>query len=155
MELVRGIEKKAVAIKDDPPAERDFAALDEIRPELEMVMARGLFVPARSATIGDSRVTVGEADVAVDALYRQNFVNEAELRGNIRKALQTRPQITLSGLVELYPIRKGLAEVVAYLELAHKEGALVADDVDEQLTFSTEAGDVRQVALPRVIFIRC
>jgi hypothetical protein len=56
--------------------------------------------------------------------------------------------------VELYPIRKGLAELVTYLELAHREGALVADDVEEQLTFSSEAGEVRQVALPRVIFVR-
>ena len=154
MELVRGIEKKAVAIKDSPPAERDFAMLDDIRPDLELVMARGLFVPARNAVIGDSRVTLGEADVAVDALYRQNFVNEAELRGNIRKALQTRPQISLSRLVELYPIRKGLAELVTYLELAHKEGALVADDVEETLTFGNETGEVRRVALPRVIFVR-
>jgi hypothetical protein len=154
MELVKGIEKKAVAIKDTPPSERDFSALDEIRPGLELVMARGLFVPPKKASIGDSRVTVGEADVAVDALYRQNFVNEAELRGNIRKALQTRTQISLSRLVELYPIRKGLAELVTYLELAHKEGALVADDAEELLTFSTEAGVVRQVELPRVIFVR-
>jgi len=154
MELVKGIEKKAVAIKNDPPTERDFAALADIRPGLELVMARGLFVPAKKATIGDSRITVGEAEIAVDALYRQNFVNVAELRGNIRKALQTRPQISLGSLVKLYPVRKGLAEVVAYLELAHKESALVADDSDELLTFSTETGVVRQVALPRVIFVR-
>ena len=154
MELVKGIEKKAVAIKDDTPAERDFAMLDEIRPELEMVMARGLFVPTRNAMISDSRVTLGEADIEVDALYRQNFVNEAELRGNIRKALQTLPQISLCRLVELFPIRKGLAEVVTYLELAHKEGALVADDADELLTFTTEAGIVRQVELPKIIFVR-
>ncbi len=154
MELVKGIEKKAVEIKDAPPPERDFAFLDDTRPDLELVMARGLFVPTRSVAIGDSRVAVGEADVAVDALYRRNFVNEAELRGNIRKALQTRPQITLSALAELYPIHKGLAEVVTYLELAHREGALVADDVEETLTFSNEAGEMRQVALPRVIFVR-
>jgi len=154
MELVKGIEKKAVEIKDAPPTERDFAFLDDTRPDLELVMARGLFVPGKSAEIGDSRVTIGETDVAVDALYRQNFVNEAELRGNIRKALQTRPQITLSALAELYPIRKGLAEVVTYLELAHREGALVTDDVEESLTFSNEAGEVRQVSLPRVIFVR-
>lgn len=154
MELVRGIEKKAVAIKDAPPGERDFAMLDDIRPELELVMARGLFTPTKSAVIGDSRVTAGEADIQVDALYRRNFVNEAELRGNIRTALQTRPQISLSRLVELYPIRKGLAELVTYLELAHREGALVTDDVEEQLSFSTEAGEVRRVSLPRVIFVR-
>jgi hypothetical protein len=154
MELVKGIEKKAVAIKDAPPTERDFAFLDDVRPELELVMARGLFAPTKNAAIGDSRVTAGEADIAVDALYRRNFVNEAELRGNIRKALQTRPQISLSRLVELFPIRKGLAELVTYLELAHREGALVTDDVEEELIFSNESGEVRRVSLPRVIFVR-
>ena len=134
--------------------ERDFIFLDDVRPELELVMARGLFVPPKSAAIGDSSVTVGEADIQVDALYRRNFVNEAELRGNIRKALQTRSQITLSRLVELFPVRKGLAEVVTYLELAHREGALVTDDVEEELTFSNEAGEVRRVSLPRIIFVR-
>lgn len=154
MELVRGIERKAVAVKNAPPPERDFALLDDTRPDLELVMARGLFVPARNASIGDSRVTLGAADIEVDALYRRNFVNEAELRGNIRRALQTRPQISLRSLVELYPISKGLAEVVTYLELAHREGGLVADDAEELLTFSTENGAVRQVRLPRVIFVR-
>lgn len=154
MELVKGIEKKAVAIKNAPPVERDFAKLDDIRPGLELVMARGLFMPAQNASIGDSRVIVGEASIEVGALYRQNFVNEAELRSNIRKALQTRPQISLRSLVDIYPISKGVAEVVTYLELAHKGGGLIADDADELLTFTTENGIVRQVRLPRVIFVR-
>jgi hypothetical protein len=154
MELVRGIEKKAVAIKNAPPVERDFAHLDDVRPELELVMARGLFAPAHNVSIGDSRVTLGEAAIQVEALYRQNFVNESELRGNIRRALQTRPQISLRSLVDLYPISKGLAEVVTYLELAHRGSGLVADDGEELVTFTTESGVVRQVRLPRVIFVR-
>jgi hypothetical protein len=155
MDLVREIEKRAVEIKTDPPEERTFAELDDLKPDLELVMSRGLFVPPKSPQIEDQPVTAGEAAVDALALYRQNYVDEAELRANIRRALQSRSQVSLRQLVEDFPIRKGLAEVVTYLSLADKDDkALVAESDTETLTVTGENGRTRQIELPKVIFTR-
>lgn len=155
MDLVRGIEKRAVEIKDALPAERAFAELDDFKPALDMVMSRGLFVPPKNPQIDDVEVSAGETDIDARALYRQSYVDEAQLRANIRKALQTRSQISLRQLVDEYPVRKGLAEVVTYLSLADRDDkALVTDGETETLTVTTENGRTRQIELPKVIFTR-
>jgi hypothetical protein len=155
MDLVREIEKRAVAIKADPPDARTFAELDELKPDLELVMFRGLFVPPKSPRIEDHPVTAGAAAVDALALYRQNYVDEAELRANIRRALQSRSQVSLRQLVEDFPIRKGLAEVVTYLSLADRDDkALVAASDTEILTVTGVNGRTRQIELPKVIFTR-
>ncbi len=155
MDLVRGIEKQAVGIKDDPPTERDFTALDDIKPSLDLVMSRSLFTPPHNPQIADVAISVGVADIDTQALYRQSYVDEAQLQANIRKALQTRAQISLGQLVEESPVRKGLAEVVTYLSLADKDDkALVSEAETETLTLTNESERPRQVELPKVIFTR-
>lgn len=155
MELVKGIEKQAVAIKDNPPLERDFAELDDVKPDFDLVMARSLFVPPTSPRIDSATITAGEAEVDALALYRQNYVDEALLRANIRKALQSRSQVSLRQLVEEFPVRKGLAEVVAYLSLADRDDkALVAEDETETLMVAATEGRIRNIELPKVIFTR-
>ncbi len=157
MELVRGIEKKAVEIKDEPPTERAFAELDDVKPDLDLVMSRTLFTPPKSPQIDTTPVTAGATEIDALALYRQTYVDEAQLRANIRQALQSRSQISLRQLVEEFPIRKGLAEVVAYLSLADKDDkALVAAEATESetLTLTTETGRLRNIRLPKVIFTR-
>lgn len=155
MDLIRGIEKRAVEIKDDPPAERDLAALDDIKPDLDLVMSRTLFVPPQTPRIDETPVTAGEADIDAQSLYRQSYVDEAQLCANIRKALQSRSQISLSRLVEEFPISKGLAEVVTYLSLADKDDkSLVVENETEILAVTTENGRTRAIELPKVIFTR-
>jgi Protein of unknown function (DUF3375) len=155
MDLVRGIEKLAVAIKDAPPLVRDFAELDDVKPDIDLVMSRTLFVPPQSPLIDATPVTAGEADIDALALYRQNYVDEAQLRANIRQALQSRSQISLRQLVEEFPVSKGLAEVVTYLNLADNDDkALVAEAETETLTVAGENGRTRKIELPKIIFTR-
>lgn len=155
MDLVRGIEKRAVEIKDAQPPERAFAELDDFKPALDLVMSRGLFVPPKNPQIDDVEVIAGKADIDARALYRQSYVDEAQLRANIRMALQTRSQISLRQLIDEFPVRKGLAEVVTYLSLADRDDkALVADGETESLAVTTENDRTRQIELPKVIFTR-
>ncbi|HNE40976.1 DUF3375 family protein, partial [Accumulibacter sp.] len=77
------------------------------------------------------------------------------------------PQITLRELLDGEPLRQGLVELVAYLELAHAgDGsdaldtlrALVDEAVEEAIRWqaSSAAGEAvtREARLPRVIFTR-
>jgi hypothetical protein len=81
--------------------------------------------------------------------------------------LRHRPQITLRELLDAEPLRQGLSELIAYLELAHAgdggdgldgQRALVDEAVIEPIRWqsSNAAGEAvtREARLPRVIFTR-
>ncbi len=155
LEIIKTIERRAIAIKDQSPGERDFASVADPKPELDLVMTRGLFSPPRGPLIEALEILEGEAEVDVDALYQQTYVDEQVLRANIRLALQRRPQISLSQLAGRFPIRKGLAELVGYLRIASAESGALIDPVNvETIRFGNTEGRPRQVRLPQIIFTR-
>ena len=155
MELIRGIEKKAVRLKGDPPLEKNFIELDELRPAIELVMSRGLFAPPKNTIITVDALSEGEADVDVEALFQLTYVDEAELAANVRRLLQRKSQITLPEVVRRFPISKGVAELVGYLNLATKDQKAMVDSAhEERLEISSPKGGRRWVRLPRVLFTR-
>jgi hypothetical protein len=85
----------------------------------------------------------------------------------VQRALRRQPQVTLRELLDAEPLHQGLAELVAYLELAHAgeggdglEGlrALVDEAVEEPIRWLARnaVGEAvtREARLPRVIFTR-
>jgi len=152
MTIIRHIEKDAVATRQLPPAESDFVSLDHIRPQIDLPMTRGLFRPSRRPVV-DDRPEAGEADFDTPALYDQHFVDEWLLTERIRKALRSRSQISLEQLCEIYPIEKGLSEVIAYLHLASKDDAALVDpDTTRPLAWTDSDGRRRIAHMPLVIF---
>ena len=155
MELIRSIEKKAIRFKDDPPREKNFIELDDLHPAVELVMSRGLFTPPKNTRIKEDALREGEADIDVDVLFQLTYVDEAELAANVRRLLQRKSQVTLPEVVRRFPITKGVAELVGYLNLATKDKqAMVDPDFVERLEISTQKGGRRWVKLPRVLFTR-
>jgi hypothetical protein len=81
------------------------------------------------------------------------------LAGHIRQSLQERSQITLRELTESQPLQHGLAELVAYLQLASESfNTVVDEDRPETIVWEAPSADgswVRKDArLPRIIFVR-
>jgi hypothetical protein len=73
--------------------------------------------------------------------------------------LQTRTQVSLSELLEARPLQQGLAELVAYLQLASEQAKAVMDESTmepiEWLARDGEEQLVKRLArMPRVIFVR-
>ena len=91
----------------------------------------------------------------MDALFRQVYVDEEALAANIRRLLQREPQVSLARVVERYPVTKGVAELVGYLNVASRETkSLVDPDREERLEITDDQGRQRQVRLPKVVFVR-
>ena len=155
MEIIRQIEKQAMAVINSPQTGRDFTFLDELSPHLDLVMSRSLFQIPKTPVIEARTIVQGSEDIEVNSLYEQVYVDEKELEANIRAALQDRDQISLSILVRDFPVRKGVAEVVAYLNLAEKDPrAMVNPGQTESIVIGTETGKTKQVRVPQVIFVR-
>jgi flagellar motility protein MotE (MotC chaperone) len=154
MQIIRGVEQHAIAIRQTPPAET-FMELDEAAPKVDLTMDRPLYSPPFRARFTQGPVSEGDEDVDADALFEQVYVDKTQLTDQIRRSLQTRSQITLADLVEEYPLTHGLAELVAYFSLATEEqGAVIDDRHKQELSWSDAAGRMRRATLPLVIFSR-
>jgi flagellar motility protein MotE (MotC chaperone) len=154
MQLLRDVEQHAIAIRahfpDGPPME-----LDEPAPDIDLAMDRPLFTPPFKPTLTSRAVLAGNEDVPADALFEQIYVDKTHLAAHIRRALQTRPQISLMELVDSYPLEHGLAELITYLSLAAEDRMSVIDDTDTQIILWTDdTGTARQATVPLVIFSR-
>jgi hypothetical protein len=153
MKVVRDIEHHALALRDAPPAGR-VMELDGSAPDISLVMDRPLFAPPLKLTI-DEIATNADEDVPSDALFTQVYVDKQRLSSHVRRALQTRSQVSLADLVEAHPLEQGLAELVTYLSLAASDGTSIIDDAQHQtLTWTDDDGTVRQGTLPMVVFCR-
>lgn len=154
MEIIRNIEKKAVKIRERPPQNVDFTHLDHVKPDMGLPMARGLFQPPKQIAVND-QVTVGKGDFKATALYEQQFVDKKELISHIRSSLKGRSQVTLVEICEKFPVKKGLTELLTYLQLASEsDNAIVESDLAASIIYEDMNGHKRKAVMPEVIFVR-
>ncbi|MCP3867452.1 MAG: DUF3375 domain-containing protein [Gammaproteobacteria bacterium] len=158
MDILRGIETKALGVRETPPS-GDFGGIDEIAAEIELPMERPLFTPPLRPHISDRVIEADAVDLDTAVLFSQVVVDKAELSGHIRRSLQSVAQISLGELCEQWPLQQGLAELVTYLELASETGMGTIDEKAEELivwdgTDPEGREQTRQVRLPKVIFVR-
>ncbi len=166
LDLLHGVESKALALRESPPTanpdgDRHYGCGHRVAVGAAAVYAQLEAAPRRSAT----RCRRGR--------HRHRSIVRPDRRGQdapaqpLQRALRRLPQITLRDLLDVDPLHQGLAELVAYLELAHAgpgsdalDGirALVDEAVEESIRWqaSNAAGEAvtREAHLPRVIFTR-
>ena len=95
MDILRGIEAKALALREHPPT-GEVMSMAQAAAEIELPMERPLFAPPLKAAIAQVELQAGEVAVDADALWAQTVVDKARLARHIRHALQSRSQITLA-----------------------------------------------------------
>lgn len=129
----------------------------EGEPEVELPLERPLFDPPEPLVASErprSASMLIDND-ALSALYDTFFIDETLLHDNIERQLMSRSEVTLAELVASYPIKQGMAEVVAYFMIAARETQHTIDHtLSDTLTIQTVDGDERRVIIPRVIFRR-
>lgn len=162
MDILHGIESKAVALRDTPPVGE---VTDIASPviDIELPMERPLYTPALKTIITDlvleTEAAGSEADT--DALYQQVTLDRAPLTRHIHQTLQDRAQVTLRELIDARPLQQGLAELVTYLHLGSETFHTVidettTDDITWEIPDRELQGETlhRRARLPRVIFAR-
>jgi hypothetical protein len=166
LDLLHGIESKALALREATPS-GTVMQIAAMGADIELPLERPLFMPSVKPRLADWALVAGEDDIDTARLFDQIVVDKARLRSAVQRSLRRQPQITLRELLDAEPLRQGLAELVAYVELAHAgdtsdtiEGlrALVDEAVVEPIRWqaSNAAGEAvtREARLPRVIFTR-
>ncbi len=158
MDILHGIETKALALRDFPPP-GEVMTMEDSAATIELPLERPLHTPALKPVISPMALESGESDLDATALYGQLVINKGELLGHLRQALQERTQVTLGELCRMRPLQQGLAELVAYLQIACDEFKSVVDEeAIEVIQWHAVGNDGeecrREARLPRVIFVR-
>jgi flagellar motility protein MotE (MotC chaperone) len=154
IDILRDIEARALRVRDlkDVPVSMQ---VDAAAPAIRLPMERPLYAPVRQARIDSENVRPADEETDPAALFEQVYVDPEPLRGCVRQALRTYPQVGLAQLVADHPIRQGMAELVAYLSLKDTTFGLVFDDRhQEQVSWQEADGRERRVTMPRVTFVR-
>ena len=158
MDILHGIEAKALAVRDAPPPGNEVMSIADTAAYIELPMERPLYTPPIRPSIADLVIETGDQDVDAAALFSQVVVDRAQLARHIRHSLQESSQVTLRELCETRPLQHGLAELVAYLQLADDSFKSVIDEEVSELIVWRGAGPdgreyVKQARLSRVIFV--
>jgi hypothetical protein len=158
MDILHGIESKALALREHAPA-GTVMEMAEAQADIELTMERPLFTPAIKPVIANLALQEGDQDVDPSALFGHVVVDKVRLTHHIRHALQDRTQITLRELVATQPLQHGLAELVAYLQVGSDTfSTMVDEDTPESIQWQALAASgepvTRTARLPRVIFLR-
>ena len=167
MDLLRGIEIKFLALREAQPAGA-VMALEAMEADIALPLERPLFSPNTKATLADVVLDTAGDDIDTERLFQQIVVDKERLAEGIRLALRSRAQITLRELLGSHPLTQGLAELVAYLELAHRGdgsavrsdgfAATVDDERQEPVRWQAHNAQgetvTREAHLPRIIFTR-
>lgn len=153
-QLVREIEGKAISVRNNPPKEWEIE-IDGVRLEIQLPMDRPLFSPPQRPGIKDDIVDAGLEDVPAEALFSQVYVDKEKLKDQIGFMLQIQDEVTLAQVIEHYPLKLGLSELVTYLIITSEsaQANFHADDKDE-VSWIDEAGKRRVAKMAKIVFRR-
>ncbi len=153
LELAHSIEMSAIEIKEHTPTQREFFNIDGIKVPVESIASKQLFVPTSKENF-EHELKEDILEIDLSKLYDQVYVDESLLQQNIKKFLQKKSQFTLKEFSKVYPIQKGLSELVVYLKIAQNmENAYIENQKDE-IIIKDEEQKMKRVIMDRVLFVQ-
>ena len=157
LDVIRQLEQRALDIRGEAPR-GEFMQMESLTPDISLPMERPLYVHTAQTKV-NSTLSEGVSDTQAQGLYNQIVVDRDALVRHAHSLLQQQDQVSLRELVSSRPLAEGLAELVAWLQLADTDFRSVVDDsISDTITWHAEnnAGQMlqRQAKLPRIVFMR-
>ena len=156
-ELIVEVQRLALKAASHQPSEKEFWTL-EGDPLAHLIIERPFHPLEAAETPSFSLEAVDLSDAAsandIADLFQQFYIDEALLSERIDRALESRSAIAFTDLIQLYPIRQGLPEVVAYLTLAtHSAQHSIDRETSDTITVEgLEQETQLHLKLPKIIF---
>lgn len=155
VEIFQKIQVRALSCRDNPP-QGSFMEIDETGVDINLMTERPMFSPKIKTIIASREILRGdESDIDISVLFEQNYVDIPLLRERIEMVLRHSPQVTIGEMLAKYPPERGLAEVLAYMNIAaDRYGSVFDDSSTEEFEWRNDLGNVVSATSPRVIFTR-
>lgn len=141
--------------------ETDFNKLPALEIEdvirIDLISERPLYTPPEQIKFKKQPLQEGQAYGGNELLYEQFDIDIPRLKNNIKQLLKMQPRVSLPELLMEYPVEKGVAEVVAYLDIAsknEKRHSVSADEQEEIRIHNSQTGQTFKVKIPKIIFSR-
>lgn len=138
--------------------EIDFTKLPALELDdtihIDLIAERPLFKPTERIKFSNGKLEEGKAIGTNELLYEQFGINIDELKSNIRNTLKEKTHISFPEFIRQYRIEKGVAEVVAYLDLATKGNKHLVDSehYDVICIRNAKTNQTFKVKIPQIIF---
>ena len=154
LELCSSIEKTALSIKEQPPLKRNYYEIKGVKATLKSPFETSLYKIKEDKELV-SVIEEKEVDIDLNSFYHQFFIDEENLKQNIKKILLYKTQCTIEDINKEFGIAKGVAELVGYLSIAkNSNSAVVEDDRKVKLRIRDFDGDMKTVSMPMIVFVK-
>jgi hypothetical protein len=146
-------------------ADKDFSKLDLLELDdvinIDLVLAHGWdirgFKPPEKIKFANNNVEEGKSESDNRQLFEQFEISIPELKNNIKVALKNKSHITFPDFVKEFEIRKGVAELVAYIEIATNEKSrhiIKTDEHDSIDIINSKTNKKFRVKVPQIVFCK-
>ncbi len=139
----------------------DFTKLDVIWLDniidVDLILEKPLYTPPEKIKFINRNPEEGIIVQQDTRLFDQFEINMNDLRENIKSALKNRSQISLPDFIKEYEIQKGVAEIVAYVEIASKENNrhIINDDQFDIIEVRNNKTEKNfKIKIPQIIFCK-
>jgi hypothetical protein len=123
--------------------------------DVALPFERPMYEPSQRVMVDDEVVVADDSGMDAGALFNQFHVDRERLQANIDAVLASAEQATLAEITGAYPLSQGLAELVAYYQLAtESEWADINPEVTQQVSWQLPDGTVREATVEQIIFGR-
>ncbi len=148
--LIQEIKTIAHAARDLKP-QAELIAVDSTIA-ISSLMSRSQWAPPTTVDFGGDLgfADGGDYEAALQAFLSLHPIDFAQLREHIQDCLKTRVQVSLPELLDEYPPRNGILEILAYLVIAEGDGPHLIFDGFDVVTLTDTPERVFRV--PKVIF---
>ncbi len=156
VEIIKEIKSTAVQIRNNPPSNKDFITIPG-NPQINMIMERPLWNVAVSPELMKKMIENGSSElVDTELLYSQFDIDRRELQSRFDQLLEKNSQVTLQSVIEHYPIERGLAEILVYVDIALKnKNAFINEDIYETMILWNKISDKYfKIQLPQIIICK-
>lgn len=155
-QIVREIQQLALACRDCPPDDDAFLHLPA-PPQVFASFSRGFWEPDSSGHVaGALAFATNTLDRALVERFRLLAdLNLTRLREQLRACLLGNTSVLLSDVVERYPPRDGILEIVGYLVIALQDEAhYVPADQFAEIDLAADDGTCARWRVPQALFSR-
>lgn len=155
MSLINDIKRAAIERLDTPPRQSAFIEV-EGNADIRLTMDRPLGEPQQLAAFIRQPEDIGSESLKpseFESIFERFEIDKKQLKSQIDIMLEKQGQVSLTRVLESYPLGNGLAEIVAYLSIASEYPEHIIND-DESITLIYYDDEKEtKVNLPQVIYV--
>jgi len=123
-------------------------------PEINLPMERNPIFPISKNKIEEIPSIAKPENIDIATIFSRFALDIRRLESNINTTLLKRERVTLTELIDQFPIKGGLEEILAYLNLAmERQESIINREHEVLLSYQTN-NEKKAIRMPEVIFCR-